>query len=191
LSSSSNSEVRKTIRRLKPLKWRTRLEERDSAHLHWADEISPSTQLLLDTTVYIDQFQGKLPEDLQLALRAASLWHSTVTESELAALVGLLDPNNPDSARAIEQVLISIERRPSHRIINPDREVWRDAGILAGLMARLQQYGKAEQRSALNDALIFLSAAKEGVTVLTRNRSDYDLLQQLSPSGKVLFYRVG
>jgi predicted nucleic acid-binding protein len=191
LSSSSSSEVRKTLRRLKPSKWQNRLEERDPSQLLWADQISSSTKLLLDTTVYIDQLQGKLSEALQFGLRAASLWHSTVTESEIAALVGLLDPNHPDSAATIEQVLKSIERRPIHRIVTPDREIWREAGILAGLMARLQQYGKAEQRKALNDALIFLSAAKEGFTVLTRNRSDFDLLQQLSPSGKVLFYRIG
>jgi predicted nucleic acid-binding protein len=85
-------------------------------------------------------------------------------------------------------VLASIEQRPSHRIVNPDREVWRDAGILAGLLARVQQYGKAEQRKILNDALIFLSAAKAGLTVLTRNITDFDLRMQLAPDAKVLFY---
>jgi hypothetical protein len=70
---------------------------------------------------------------------------------------------------AIDQVLASIEQRPSHRIVSPDREVWRDAGILAGLLAKLQQYGKAEQRKTLNNALIFLST-KAGLTVLTRDR---------------------
>jgi predicted nucleic acid-binding protein len=74
--------------------------------------------------------------------------------------------------------------------VNPDQRVWRDAGILAGLLARLQQYGKAEQRKSLNDALIFLSAAKAGLTVLTRNLSDFDLLLQLAPYGKVLFYAL-
>jgi predicted nucleic acid-binding protein len=140
--------------------------------------------------VYIDQLQGKLPRDVEICLRAASLWHSTVTECELSALAGLLDPGHPDSARAIDQVLASIERRPPHRIVNPDRETWREAGVIAGLLARLQQYGKAEQRRALNDALIFLSAAKSGLSVLTRNISDYDLLMQLAPQGKVVFYQT-
>ena len=63
-----------------------------------------------------------------------------------------------------------------------------DTGILAGPLVRVQQYGKAEQRKILNDALIFLSAAKAGLTVLTRNISGFDLLRQLSPHGKVLFY---
>jgi predicted nucleic acid-binding protein len=111
-----------------------------------------------------------------------------VTECELSALAGLLNPDHPDTPHAIDQVLASIERRPNHRIVNPDREVWRDAGILVGLLARVQQHGKAEQRKTLNDALIFLSAAKAGLTVLTRNISDFDLLTQLAPIGKVLFY---
>jgi hypothetical protein len=65
---------------------------------------------------------------------------------------------------------------------------WRDAGILAGLLARLQSYGKNEQRKALNDALIFLTAAKGGSVVLTRNVSEFDLLMQLDARGQAIFY---
>jgi predicted nucleic acid-binding protein len=146
--------------------------------------------LLLDTTVYIDQLQGKLPRDVELSLRAASLWHSTVTECELAALAGMLNPTHHDSAHAIDKVLASIEQRPSHRIVIPDRETWQEAGVLAGLLARLQQYSKADQRRALNDALILLSAAKAGLSVLTRNIADYDLLTQLAPRSSAIFYRT-
>ncbi len=125
---------------------------------------------------------------MELLLRSPYLWHSSVTEAELSALAGLLNPVHPDTAQALHQVFATIERRPSHRIVTPDREIWREAGILAGMLARLQQYGKAEQRKVFNDALIFLSAAKSGLTVLTRNISDFDLLSQLEPHGKVLFY---
>lgn len=107
----------------------------------------------------------------------------------MTALAGLLDPAHPKTLLAVQQVLASVERRPDHRILNPDRDVWREAGILAGLLARLQNYGKAEQRRAFNDALIFLSAAKNGCAVLTRNISDFDLLMQLAV-GKVVFYEL-
>jgi predicted nucleic acid-binding protein len=140
--------------------------------------------------VYIDELQGKLPRDVELTIRSASLWHSTVTEAELAALAGLLDPGHPDTPQVVDQVIATIEKRPDHRIVNPDAEVWREAGIVAGLLARLQQYGKAEQRKILNDALIFFSAAKAGLTVLTRNIFDFDLLMQLAPYGKALFYEI-
>jgi predicted nucleic acid-binding protein len=145
---------------------------------------------LLDTTVYIDQVQGRLPESVDWATGRSTIWHSTVTESELLAGAGLLNPNHPGSLAAIKEISDSIEHRMAHRIINPDRQVWRDAGILSGTLARLQQYGKADQRRALNDALIFLSAAKHGLTVLTRNIADYDLLLQLAPHGKAVFYEI-
>jgi predicted nucleic acid-binding protein len=186
LSSSSN--VRRTLRRLKALEHHSKLQYRQRSALPFIANTSLISKLLLDTTVYIDELQGKLPRDVELALRAASLWHSSVTEAELAAVAGLLNPDHPDTAHTIQQVFALIERRPDHRIVTPDREVWRNAGVLAGLLARLQQYGKVEQRRALNDALIFMSAAKAGLTILTRNISDFDLLMQLAPYGKVLFY---
>ena len=187
---SSDSGLRRTLRRLKVADRGTTLRYRQRSDLPLFVKAQSVPKLLLDTTVYIDELQGKLPTEVARMLGAASLWHSTVTECELSALAGLLNPNNPDTQHTIDQVLASIGRRPDHRIVNPDREVWRDAGILAGLLARVQQYGKAEQRQALNDALIFLSAEKVGLTVLTRNLSDFDLLMQLAPYGKVLFYDI-
>ena len=164
------------------------LHYRQRSELPFIGDARSIPALLLDTTVYIDELQGRLPRDVELALRAARLWHSTVTECELSALAGLLNPDHAGTRRAIDQVIASIEHRATHRIVNPDREVWRDAGILAGLLARLQQYGKPERRKALNDALIFLSAAKAGLTVLTRNVAGFDLLSQIAPWGRVLFY---
>lgn len=148
----------------------------------------PLPKLLLDTTVYIDALQGHKPAEVDRALDAGDLWHITVTEAELSTLSGLLDPSKAETTAAVAAVAEVIERRPAHRILNPDREVWREAGILAGLLARLQGYGKHQQRQAMNDALIFLTAAKYGCVVLTRNLSDFDLLMQLDGRGKALFY---
>jgi predicted nucleic acid-binding protein len=145
-------------------------------------------KMLLDTTVYIDKLQGRMPANVDSLLDRANIWHSTVTECEMGVLAGLLNPAHPDTAHAVEEVVASIEARGDQRIVNPDRDTWREAGILAGSLARLQQYGRADQRRALNDALIFLSAAKEGLTVLTRNIADYDLLMQLAPQGQAVFY---
>ena len=187
---SSSSDIRRVLRRLKTSERRTKLQHRERSALPFVTDTDVIPKLLLDTTVYIDELQAKLPRDVELLLRSPYLWHSSVTEAELSALAGLLDPAHPDTAQAHHQVFATIEHRPNHRIVNPDRETWREAGILAGMLARLQQYGKVEQRKTLNDALIFLSAAKEGLTVLTRNISDFDLLSQLEPQGKVLFYTI-
>jgi predicted nucleic acid-binding protein len=103
-------------------------------------------------------------------------------------LAGALDPEHPGTREAIAQIAASLDRRPQHRILSPDREAWREAGILAGLLARLQGYGRDERRRALNDALIFLTAEKYGCAVLTRNFTDFDLLLQLDPRGTAIFY---
>jgi predicted nucleic acid-binding protein len=123
-------------------------------------------------------------------LRACDAWHSTVTEAELAALCGLLDPVHPKTRLIIAKLAAVIVRRPEYRTIAPDREIWAEAGVLAGILARLQQYTGGEQRRVLNDALVFSSARKHGLTVLTRNIADFDFLQQLDPRGRVLFYAV-
>ncbi len=177
------------MRRFKLEKHQKPLRTRNHSELIFFDQLQrPFPKLLLDTTVYIDELQGALSREVETSLRLTEVWHSTVTESELTALAGLLDPNHPDTRTAVQQVLTSVERRPAHRILNPDREVWREAGILAGLLARLQNYGKSERRRAMSDALLFLSAAKHGCGVLTRNISDFDLLMQLAPYGKSVFY---
>jgi predicted nucleic acid-binding protein len=186
---SSNSVLEQSIRRLKPQKHLKPLAYRTRARLPFLSSAKPPLpKLLLDTTVYIDTLQGTIPDEVAIALQSASLWHSTVTEAELAALSGLLDPARSDTRHVIASVDAAIQQRPPHRILNPGRDVWRDAGILAGLLARLQSYGRSEQRKALNDALIFLTAARQGCAVLTRNLTDFDLLSQLYPSGQVVFY---
>ncbi|KRQ98116.1 hypothetical protein CP49_30260 [Bradyrhizobium valentinum] len=42
---------------------------------------------------------------------------------------------------------------------------------------------------ALQDCVLFLQAQKLGLVVLTANVSDHDILFQLIPTGRVLFYR--
>ncbi|MGD0631384.1 MAG: PIN domain-containing protein [Terracidiphilus sp.] len=187
---SSSSAFQQSLRRLKPEKRQKELACRDRSQLRFLNSLKPPfPKLLLDTTVYIDALQGRLPDEIEIALRTGSLWHSSVTEAELAALAGLLHPAHSDTASVIAKVAASIELRPAHRVLTPDRDTWREAGILAGLLARLQRYGKNEQRKALNDALIFLSAARSGCVVLTRNVSDFDLLMQLDSKGQAVFYR--
>lgn len=174
---------------MKPEKHRKGLPYRDRSQLRFLSDLkAPFPKILLDTTVYIDTLQGKLPDYAEVALRAGDLWHSTVSEAELAAVAGLLDPTHPGTAGVIAQVAASVELRPAHRILKPDRDSWREAGMLAGLLARLQGYGKHERRQTLNDALIFLTAAKNGCAVLTRNILDFDLLMQLDARGQAIFY---
>lgn len=155
---------------------------------------SRPAKLLYDTTVYIDILQNRFPKQGDLMLRAVDAWHCPITESELSAACGLLDPGHPQTRKVFDEIAAIIDRRPLQRIVIPDREIWCEAGILSGLIARLQGYQKDQRRralnDALNDALLYATARRHGCTVLTRNLADFDLLQQLDPSGRVLFYKI-
>jgi predicted nucleic acid-binding protein len=182
--------VQATLRRLKREKRRTPLKPRSESELDFVDITTKSRQkLLYDTTVYIDILQNRFPKDGDLTLRAAEAWHSPVTEAELTAAIGLLNPAHPETPEIVEQISDVIDHRPTHRTIVPDSEIWREAGVLSGILARLQGYGREHRRRLLNDALLFASARKHGCAVVTRNLVDFDFLQQLDPSGDVLFYR--
>jgi predicted nucleic acid-binding protein len=185
-----NSDFQSILRRLKPEKHRTPLKPRPESELAFIESTSNRpTKLLYDTTVYIDVLQNRFPENGDVTLRAAEAWHSPVTEAELAATCGLLDPAHAQTRGIIEQIIAVIERRPMHRTLATDSEIWGEAGILSGTLARLQGYKSDQRRRALNDALLFATARKHGCFVLTRNVLDFDFLQQLDPSGRVLFYR--
>jgi len=184
-----SSDIDAALRRLKPLKRETPFRRRPSAELPTVDLSGPMpTDLLLDTTVYIHTLQGRLPPAVGMLLAAARAWHSTVAEAELAANCGLLDPRHASTRRAIEQIRATIARMPDHRVVAPDRAVWCQAAVAAGLIARLMSYQKSERSRAFNDCLIFFTAMKHGWTVLTANLLDFDSLLQLVPEGRVLFY---
>jgi predicted nucleic acid-binding protein len=123
-------------------------------------------------------------------LRAVDAWHYSVTEAELATACGLLSPSHARTQRVIEEIADVLDRRPMQRTIIPDRDMWREAGILSGLLTRIQGINKDQRLRILNDAMLYVTARRHGCTVLTRNLGDFDLLQQLDPSGRVLFYRV-
>jgi predicted nucleic acid-binding protein len=185
-----NSEFQGALRRLKSEKHRTPLKPRPESELDFIESTDSWTaKLLYDTTIYIDILQNRFPRRGEVLLRAAEAGHSPVTEAEPAATCGLLDPAHTRTRAIMEQVVALIERRPSHRTLATDSDLWREAGILSGTLARLQGYKSDQRCRVLNDDLLFATARKHGCSVLSRNRRAFDFLQQLDPSGKVLFYR--
>jgi predicted nucleic acid-binding protein len=184
-----SSELDAALRRVKPEKRTAPLTRRSRAQLKFLNDVlAPLPKLLYDTTVYIDILQGRFPKDTERVLRAADIWHSTVGKAELAAPLGSLDPRHAATGGAVKVIKEAIERIPAYKTIAPDSEIWLSAGILSGVLARLQNYDPPGRRRVLNDALVFSIARKYGMTVLTRNIGDFDLLQQLEPTGQVLFY---
>ncbi|HKD85173.1 MAG TPA: PIN domain-containing protein [Terriglobales bacterium] len=184
-----SSDLDRVLRRLKPERRVSPLKIRDIESLNFLDgSASLPAKLLYDTTVYIDVVQNRFPPGGDVVLLTAHAWHSTVTEAELVAPCRFLKPDHPETPAVLKAILALVQRRPRHRTIAPDREIWLEAGILSGMLARLQNYGRSQRLRLLNDALLLATARKYGLTLLTRNITDFDLLQQLEPSGKVLFY---
>lgn len=145
--------------------------------------------LLLDTCVYIDQMQGRSPDLLEDLIAQRQVNHSTVALQELMHTVGVLDPSDRRTSGVIAEIRKHIEAMPPHRLFAPDLEVLGRAALLSGILCRIQGYEKDGKSRALQDCVMFLQGQKLGLVVLTANVSDYDILLQLIPAGRVLFYR--
>ena len=145
--------------------------------------------LLLDTCVYIDQMQDRSPRVLDDLITQRQVNHSTVAIQELMHTIGVLNPSDPRTAAVVDEIGRQIKAMPPHRIFAPDTEVLGRAALLSGILCRLQGYGKDARLRALQDSVLFLQAQKLGLVVLTANVGDYDLLLQLIPAGRTLFYR--
>ncbi len=142
--------------------------------------------LLLDTNIYIDHAAGRLAHRVRDAIDQALLFHCSVALAELACGVANADPSRA-GWRAMQdhyaELFASIS--PS-RLVTPDAQVWTDAGVIAGTLARAQGFQPHQRKECLNDALIFLIAAKNGIPVLTANRGEFDFIQQLAPEGQFI-----
>jgi predicted nucleic acid-binding protein len=185
-------DLAKSLRNLKPHKVHG-LNRRPDDQLDFADSTTAldGPPLLLDSCVYIDVLQGVAPRFLRDLLNARHCHHSSICLAEIVHPFGRLDPRRKDTQATLAAIRAVIERNiPSHRVAAPTADLWCDAGILAGLLFRTQGYGKERQQACLNDALIYVQAAKSGHAVLTRNLSDFDLLNQMAPRGRILLYRT-
>jgi predicted nucleic acid-binding protein len=179
-------------RRLKPQKESAGLRERPQGALRWAaDETRTGGPILLDSSVYIDALQGRTPAEVDDLLRTRSILHSAVCLAELTHAFGRLDPGDPRTRKALTAIAGVIEADiPRHRLFEPDTQTWGEAGMLTGKVLRLAGLPARQglERKLLNDSLIYLQARKVGAAVLTRNRRDFDFLNQLEPTGAAIFY---
>jgi hypothetical protein len=169
---------------------RKTLARRSDDELPFVDESLIAGQgLLLDTCVYIDQMQGRSPQVLDDLIEQRQVNHSAAAIQELMHTVGALNPLDRRTAAVVGEIGKQIEAMPPHRIFVPDLEVLGRAALLSGILCRLQGYEKDGKLRALQDCVLFLQAQKLGLVVLTANVADYDILLQLIPTGRTLFYR--
>ena len=165
------------------------LSRSDDSQLPFLTAAGPGQGLLLDTCVYIDQLQGKLPAVADELMHQRLVHHSTVGIAELMHPVGRLDPKHPGTKAAIRNIGAVVRLMQPHRLFEPDADLVGRAALIAGVLSRLQAYRNDDRLRAVNDCILFLQAAKLGLVVLSRNISDFDYLLQLIPTGRALFFR--
>ena len=116
------------------------------------------------------------------------LFHCSVCVAELSTGVANADPTRPDWKAICDHYVGLIASIPPTRLLTPDPDIWTEAGVIAGTLARTQNYQRHQRKEALNDTLIFLTAAKAGLPVLTANRHEFDLIQQVASYGRFILY---
>ena len=182
-------DIDRSLRRLKPGKRTVRLAYRRPSALPFVDAgTPPARNLLLDTTVYIHAGEGRLAPPTQAFLAASQAHHCIVCLGELALALGYLDPRHPGTRAAASYLTDVLRRAPAHRIVAPDDDACMEASIATGILSRKQNVAAADRRRLLNDALIAATTLKNGLVLLTANVADFDLLSQLQPATRVLYY---
>ena len=136
-----------------------------------------------DTNVCIFDAAGRLPPDAAALLDRARLFHCSVCLGELATGVANADPARPGWRASRDHYAALFASVPVTRLLVPDAQVWVEAGLIAGTLARTQRFAKAQLNACLNDALIYLTAANSGLPVLTADRADFALIRQIAPEG--------
>ena len=127
---------------------------------------------LFDTSIYISALRRG--DDAALALRRlatdVTLWLSAVVLEELYA--GAVDRNR----QVVERLERDFER--AKRILVPNLNDWTQAGTVLGRLAAKYHYEQIGQGRLTNDALIAISAGRQGIRVITANERDFRRLAE-------------
>jgi predicted nucleic acid-binding protein len=190
-TSSLSIDLLGLIRRRKPEQRIRRLAPLAADELIGADQfdgIVGQGRFVPDTTVYIDHAAGRLPPAARDLMLRGLLFHCSVCLGELTTGIGARNPTLPSWPAERDHFAGLFDAIPDSRLLTPDEAVWVDAGLIAGILTRTQGFQPHQRKECLNDALIFLTAAKIGLPVLTANRGDFSLIQQLAPEGRFIHY---
>ena len=77
---------------------------------------------------------------------------------------------------------------PDNHLLVPNAGIWTMAGLVAGTLTRTQGFAATQRKECLNDALILLTAARAGLPVLTANRAEFELIQQVAGTESFVHY---
>jgi hypothetical protein len=187
--SSLSSEIQSIISRHDPGQWSQTLAYRQKAELPYDPLRVPATaSLLFDATVYIDQLKGDLPRPVVDLVASRTILHGAPALAELAVTIGALKPDDRRTAVTLIPIVETLTRINPARIVAPNYQIWLEAAVIAGILARTQAIPKQDRRKFFSDTLLFLQAADAGAVMVSRNSRDLDLLLQIKPQVGVLLY---
>lgn len=131
--------------------------------------------VLLDSSIYISALRAG--DASVLALRRlipdTALWLSAVVLEELYAGVKARD------RRVVERLERDFGR--AGRILVPNVTDWTQTGKILARVATTYGHERIGQARLTNDALIAMSAARQGITVITLNERDFGRLAEFRP----------
>lgn len=184
-----NSDVSSIISRHDPGQWSRTLACRAKTDLPYDPlQVPAHASLLFDTTVYIDQLKGDLPRPIVDLIASRIILHGAPALAELAVTIGALEPSDRRTAAALIPIVETLTRINPARIVAPNYQIWLEAAVIAGILARTQGIPKQDRRKFLSDTLLFLQAANADAVMVSRNSRDLDLLLQMKPQVGVLLY---
>jgi predicted nucleic acid-binding protein len=185
-----NIDFPASLRRIKPEKHLSQLSPRAPGELISAADLVAEGRaaIVLDTNVYYRSAAGTLPATAAVLVDRGMLFHCSVCVAELATGVGHSNASHAGWKATRDYYNNLIATFSGTRLLTPDPQIWAEAGLIAGTLARTQNFQRHQRKECLNDALIFLTAARAGFPVLTANRDEFDLIQQLAPQGRFIHF---
>jgi predicted nucleic acid-binding protein len=131
--------------------------------------------VLFASSIYISALRQRNQAILALRRAAADapIWLSSVVLEELYA--GADDR----SRRTVERLERDFDR--AKRIVLPNLSDWTQTGKVLARLAAKYGYEHIGQGRITNDALIAMSAARLGITVITANERDFMRLAEFRP----------
>jgi predicted nucleic acid-binding protein len=122
---------------------------------------------IIDTSVYIGHWErGQFEEALEAVRRRYIVRQSAVVLSELRR-----GARTPDALALVARLF-----RGAPVVWAPTAEDWWRAGALVRTIGDRRRWEVTKRREFQNDALIALTARREGATVVTDNGEDFTML---------------
>jgi predicted nucleic acid-binding protein len=122
---------------------------------------------IIDTGVYVNHWEGALDaEALGAVRRKFIVRQSSVVLSELRR-----GARTPQARRMVEELW-----RLTKAHWTPDTADWWKAGAIIQRIGDAHHWDRRKRQEFQNDALIALTARRYGATIITTNRTDFELL---------------